>query len=172
MKSSSKFYLAAATTVVFGCLTLSSAHGAGAMNLKTNEAAAATGGKGATTNSASAELAVPLSVFDLSANPTTDPFFPSTGRKPIPDKNTKAAPAVSIRSFQLMAMSGSKGERLAMINHRTLAVGETTEVPPMNGVGGKITIRLMQIKETSVVIRVIQPPQPDLIELSLSKRAQ
>ena len=36
----------------------------------------------------------------------------------------------------------------------------------------KVTIRLLQIKENSVVIRVITPSQPDLIEVSLAKRAQ
>ena len=57
-----------------------------------------------------------------------------------------------------------------MINHRTLGVGEAREVPIPQV--GKVTIRLLQIKENSVIIRVIAPPQPDLIELSLSKRAQ
>ncbi len=171
MKSSPTLYLAAATSLVFSCLTLSLAQGAGAINLKTNQPAGAAGAKGGT-NAEPAELSVPVSAFDLASNPTKDPFYPNTGRKPVPEKNTKAAAVISIRSFQLMALSGSQTQRLAMINHRTLAVGESTEVPSFTGNGAKVTIRLIQVKETSVIIRVIQPPQPDLIELSLSKRAQ
>jgi hypothetical protein len=171
MKSPRNLYLVAATSVVFSCLALPLAHGAGAINLKTNQVAGATAGKGGT-NAEPAEQPVPVSAFDVSSNPTKDPFFPNTGRLPIPDKSTKTAPGVSSRSFQLMALSGYDKERLAMINHRTLAVGEAMEVPSLSGTGTKVTIRLMQIKETSVVIRVIQPPQPDLIELSLRKGAQ
>jgi hypothetical protein len=126
-------------------------------------------GTPAGTNAVKAPLPIPASVFDVSLLPTKDPFFPNSMRQPNPTK-TKEVQGVSAKSFQLMSLGGSADLRLAMINHRTLSVGESVEVAVPQG--GKVTIRVLQIKENSVVIRVISPPQPDLIELSLSKRAQ
>ena len=163
MKSSRLLSLLAC--LVLGCAALPAAHGAGTINVKTNGPA-----KGAGTNSEPASLPIPASVFDLTANPVKDPFFPNSTRPAVAKNDTKAPPGVSPTSFHLSGLSGSSDLRLAIINHRTLGVGETREVPLANG--GKVTIRVIQIKEGSVVIRVLTPPQPDLIELSLSKRAQ
>ena len=171
MKTPRFFYGILAGSLVLGCLVLWPRVVGATIN--TNSPAGDKGkpGTSAGTNAVKElPLPIPASVFDVSLLPTKDPFFPNSTRPPIPHKESKEAPGVSARSFQLMALSGSADLRLAMINHRTLSVGESVEVavPP----GGKVTIRLLQIKENSVVIRVITPPQPDLIELSLAKRAQ
>jgi hypothetical protein len=117
---------------------------------------------GTNTNKVDVLLPVPESVFNVTINPTKDPFFPNSLRQAI--KGPKEAPAVNANSFVLMSMGGSAEARLAMINRRTLAVGETVELMTPNG---KVKIRLLEIKETSVIIRVISPPQPNLIELTL-----
>jgi hypothetical protein len=163
MKSSSIVFLLAG--LVLGCAALPSANGAGTINAKD---AKANGAKG--TNAEPAVLPIPVSVFDLGATPTKDPFFPTTLRAALPKNDSKVASGVSATSFQLGGLSGSTDDPLAIINHRTLGMGETREVPLPTG--GKATIRIIQFKGTSVVIKVVIPPQPDLIELSLSKRAR
>jgi hypothetical protein len=164
MKSSRIFSLVPCLLLAYAALP--SASGAGTINVKTN----APGAKGISTNPEPAALPVPVSVFDLTANPTKDPFFPNSTRSPFPKNQPKTPIGVSLTSFHLGGMSGPPESRLAIVNHRTMGLGETTEVPiPL---GGKVTIRIVQFKEDSVIIRVVTPPQPDLIELSLSKRAQ
>jgi hypothetical protein len=157
--------------VLTGCLVLAGLalwpH-TGRATASTNAAPAVKGKNAATaTNTADASLPVPLSVFDVTAVPTKNPFFPNSLRPPV-RPNTAVAPSISATSFQLNALSGSDRERLAMINHRTLGVGESVELTMPTG--QKVTIRLLQIKDNddSVVIRVVSPPQADLIELSLA----
>jgi hypothetical protein len=170
MKTTRFFSLILTGSLVLGCLALWPL--AGAATTSTNAPAAVKGKPGdpATTNAVKAPLPIPNSVFDTALAPTKDPFFPNSIRQPITHKNVKEVVGVTASSFHLMAMSGSTDARLAMINHRTLSVGEAVEVPVPNS--PKVTIRLMQIKENSVIIRVVSPSQPDLIELSLSKGAQ
>jgi hypothetical protein len=166
MKSPRILYPALTASLLLGCAALPLWAG-GATNAKTPDPAGTKGKAGAAgTNSANASLPIPVSVFDPTQPPTKDPFFPNSPRRPVTQQgNDKAVPAISASSFTLMATSGSIDSRLAMINHRTLAAGEATEVTIPSGV--KVKIRLMQIKDDSVVIRVVSPPQPDLIELSL-----
>jgi len=124
-------------------------------------------GSAAATNTVKAPLPIPNSVFDVSLKPTKDPFFPDSKRSPFPTTKTKENPGVSAGSFQLTALFGAPPDRLAMINRRTLSVGESADLPFPTG---KVKIRLLQIKESSVVLRVVSPPQPDLIELDLADR--
>lgn len=168
MKSSRfAFQILTASLIVGGLAALPLAHGAGA----TNPAPTAKGKTAPATNNANAILPIPPSVFDVTANPLKNPFFPNSQRHPVSQAaSTNAAPLISASSFQLMGLSGSIESRLAMINHRTFGVGEAVEVITTSG--QKVTIRVLQIKDTSVLVRVLAPPQPDLIELSLSKRAQ
>jgi hypothetical protein len=122
----------------------------------------------AATNSAPAELEVPVSTFDVTIQPTKDPFFPLSLRQPVPAAaTTNATPAFSATAFVLKALDGQPGSRLAMINNRTLAVGDSTSLTLPSG---KVNIRVMQIKENSVIIRV--DSQPDPIEIFLRKAAQ
>jgi len=120
----------------------------------------------AATNSAPVELEVAVSVFDLTLQPTKDPFFPLSLRQPVPAA-TNAAPAFSAGSFVLRALDGPSNFRLAMINNRTFAVGDSNIITTP---AGKINVRVLQIKESSVVIRV--DSQPDSVEIFLRKAAQ
>jgi hypothetical protein len=124
-----------------------------------------TGKAGAVTNAAPAELPVPKSVFDLTAVPSKDPFFPLSVRQPVPTATNTLA--FSASSFLLKGLSGSSGRRLALINNRTLADGETTEITTA---AGKVKIHCVQIKESSVIIRADN--QSETIEVFLRKSAQ
>jgi hypothetical protein len=152
--------------------------GAFAANTNTNAAArgesgtnvvhapAQTNAVASATNSAPAELEVPVAVFDVTIQPTKDPFFPLSTRKPVPDA-TNAAPAFSASSFVLKALDGPANFRLAMINNRTFAVGDSNVLTTP---AGKINVRVLQIKEASVVLRI--DSQSDPIEIFLRKSAQ
>jgi hypothetical protein len=177
MKTPRFFYGFLAGGLVLGCIALWPHSGGAAIS--TNGPVGVNNGKAGITNAPSAAgtnatnslLPIPVSAFNTDLSPTKDPFFPNTLRQP---KRIVTGPkevaGISATAFHLMALSGSTDERLAMINHRTLSVGESVEVRVPDG--RKATIRLLQIKEKSVIIRVTSPPQPDLIELSLSKGAQ
>jgi|SRR5579872_892764 len=118
------------------------------------------------TNSTPAKLVISQSIFDLATKPVKDPFFPLSTRTPFPVVvvTNNAAPAISAASFTLRGLSGQQNERLALINNRTIAVGEDAEVATPSG---KIKIRCLEIKESSVVIRAEN--QPETIEVHLRK---
>jgi hypothetical protein len=137
-----------------------------AINVKTNSLASATNSTGSATNLAPAELPVPLAMFDLTAKPTKDPFFPLSLRQPVTTP-TNASPAFSASAFNLKGLSGATGRRLALINNRTVAAGEDAEVTTASG---KIKIQCVEIKEASVIIRA--ETQADLLEIFLRKSAQ
>jgi hypothetical protein len=123
----------------------------------------------AKTNAAPAELVISPAIFDLTVKGIKDPFFPLTQRVPIPATTiTTNAPNISAASFQLKGLSGSLDRRLAMINNRTLAIGEASEVTTAGG--NKINIRCVDIKDSSVIIRVAGQAEP--IELNLRKEAR
>jgi hypothetical protein len=119
----------------------------------------------AATNSVTAEVAIPQSVFSLTNGVVKDPFFPMSSRQAV--KTTNSAPAVSASSFVLKGLSGSSGRRLAIINNRILGTGETGEVTTASG---RIKIHVIEIRDTSVVIRTDAQSEP--IEVFLSKNAQ
>lgn len=123
----------------------------------------------AATNAAPVELPVPVATFDLTNKVVKDPFFPSTLRTPVPVLVAATnSVAVSAACFVLKALSGTSDQRLALINNRTLAVGESAEVTTAQC--GKVKIVCLQIKESSVVIRI--GSQADPVEVALPKSAR
>jgi hypothetical protein len=123
----------------------------------------------APTNAAPVELPVPLATFDLTNKIVKDPFFPLTIRTPVPIAVTSSNQlAVSAACFVLKALSGTSDQRLALINNRTVAVGESAEVTTAQC--GKVKIVCLQIKESSVIIRI--GAQPDPVEVALPKSAR
>lgn len=154
MKHTLSIYVA----VLFACLSVSNvAHAAGS---KASESP-----KKGQTNSVPEELPIPQSVFDLTIQPSKDPFFPMSQRQPVPLKN--AAPAFSASSFVLKGLSGPVDHRLALVNNRTVAAGEDAEVTTPSG---KVKIHCVAVKETSVVLRVSS--QSETVEVALRKGAQ
>jgi len=120
-------------------------------------------------SAAPAETASQKSVFLMpkAATQGRDPFFPASSRlwavtvKAVPSSQP-AAPAVAL---VLNGLSGSSEHRLAMINGRTLAEGEESEI---NIAGVRVQVRCLEIKTDSVVVqaagerRVLSFPHPEL----------
>jgi len=128
------------------------------------ETASTAGGQ---TNSPVTEVVIPQSVFDLTAKGIKDPFYPNSLRSPVPTvaATTNSVPIAAISSLMLKALSGSAGQRLALINNRTLEVGETAEVTTASG--GKIKIKCVEIRDSSALVTV--EGQLDPIEIHLRK---
>jgi len=116
------------------------------------------------TNRAPAQMAFPQSVFATDGDGVTgkDPFYPNSVRRIKRDDSGKPSP---IRDFSsLLKLTGIAGgvRPIATINNLTFAVGEEQEVKVE---GGKLKIRVVEIREKSVVISVEKQPRP--IELKL-----
>lgn len=138
------------------------AHASGAAKDSKKPSAAAS-----KTNMLPEELPVPEAVFDLTIHPTKDPFFPLSTRQAIPQIVTNAPVAFSAASFVLKGVDWSEHHPLALVNNRTLAAGEDAEVTTASG---KVKIRCLEIRPTSVILRI--PTQSDPLEIFLRKTAQ
>jgi hypothetical protein len=117
------------------------------------------------TNDAPAELPIPLSVFE-GGKGSKDPFYPLSTRMASQQVTTNVA-TISASSFKLGGLSGFGKKRLALINNRTLAEGEDGEVTTATGT---TKIRLIAIKEESVIVQVVN--SGDTIEIFLRKGAR
>ena len=114
------------------------------------------------TNRAPAQVAIPQSVFATESATGKDPFFPNSIRRIKRDDSGKQQ---TIRDLSgLLKLTGIAGgvRPIATINNLTFAVGEEQEV---KGEGGKLKIRVLEIREKSVVISIEKQPQP--VELKL-----
>lgn len=112
------------------------------------------------TNAAPAVVVIPKSVFhDDIASGGKDPFFPQSSRRmaaaPVA-KETKEGPSAALKINTLLSLkgivSGAENRKLALINNRHFAAGETNEVSVE---GGKLVVQCLEIKEGSVVVRVV-----------------
>lgn len=103
-------------------------------------------------------VARPVSVFVDEVNKGKDPFFPDSTRRlaatpqPPVSTNSTAPVAAAPIALSLKGISGTKGQRLALVNNTTLAVGESTEV---RAAGQLVKIMLREIRERSVLIEVV-----------------
>ena len=111
--------------------------------------------KAAATETLTTSNAVPKSIFVIptDAKQGRDPFFPDSQRFVSAGPTTNAAPVstVSPSAFVLQGISGTADRRLAIINGRTLAEGEETEVT-VNGT--RLRFRCLEIKADAVVIEI------------------
>jgi len=102
------------------------------------------------------EANIPRSIFvvPINARQGRDPFYPNSTRLLNVGVSTNTAPSTKISatiSVILNWLSGSAGHRLAMINGRTLAEGESSDFPS----GGTfVKVLCVEIKENSVVVEV------------------
>ena len=98
-------------------------------------------------------MSIPQSSFTIPATPQEgrDPFFPnsSIGTGTV---TLKPTPSAGIEALILNGISGTANNKLAMINGRTLAEGETTEV---NTSAGRVRIHCIEIKGESAVVEVV-----------------
>lgn len=94
------------------------------------------------------------SVFVDDAKSGVDPFFPkSTRRAEVLEKtsptNTPPQPGLLFQQLSLKGISGTKTQRLALINSATVSVGESAEI--RCGIQ-MVKIRCLEIRDRSVLI--------------------
>ena len=95
---------------------------------------------------------IPKSVFVIPTSPAEglDPFFPNSTRAPgsvQPEK--QAHPDSGPSLFVLNGVNLLPGNRTAMINGRTIAEGETAQIPTANG---DVSVHLLEFKNNNVVV--------------------
>ena len=104
------------------------------------------------TKTESGETEMQTSVFTIPSNfkEGRDPFFPSrqvTGVPTVKTTKTTAAPFKLV----LSGMSGTKEKPLAMINNRTFEKGEEADIVAGSG---RVRVRCVEIKDTSVIVEL------------------
>jgi hypothetical protein len=114
------------------------------------------------TNSAPSQAAMPRSVFLTDGATGKDPFFPNSIRRMKRDDTGKQQPTQDLS--RLLKLTGIAGgvRPIATINNLTFAAGEEQDVRVE---GGKLKIRVLEIREKSVVVSVEKQPLP--LELKL-----
>jgi len=95
---------------------------------------------------------IPKSVFIIPTSPAEgrDPFFPNSTRAPgsvQPEKQAHTDSGPSL--FILNGVNLLPGNRTAMINGRTIAEGETAQIPTANG---DVSVHLLEFKNNNVVV--------------------
>jgi hypothetical protein len=124
---------------------------------------AATTNSPAATNAtahAAASTNANLSVFDPKGR---NPFFPATASEIAVGPGGEAQPAVLLA---LKGISGASNRRFAIINDRTFAVNDESEVIIPGG--GRIRIRCVEIRDNIAVVTIGRTG--DRIELKLPTR--
>jgi len=119
--------------------------------------------EGAETNTnLTAQVTFPQSVFATEGVTGKDPFFPNSSRRLKRDDTANRPPTRDYSN--LLRLTGIAGgvRPIATINNLTFAVGEEQEVKVD---GGKVKIRVIEIREKSVLVSVEK--QPRAIELTL-----
>jgi hypothetical protein len=120
---------------------------------------------GAETNRLSTEVSFPKSVFVSEGDIGKDPFFPNSTRLKIktPDDQSKT-PQTKQDFSRLLKLTGVTGgaKPIATINNLTFAVGEEQEV---KSEGRKVKIRVLEIRDKSVVVKIDNQSEP--VELKL-----
>ncbi len=109
------------------------------------------------------EMVILKSAFSDDKAAGKDPFFPKSGRRnQAPPDQFQSTPLLILSQLSLKGISGTKDKRLALINNRTLEVGEESEFRQGNQ---SVKIRCVEITDKSVFITV--EGSPDRKELRL-----
>lgn len=94
------------------------------------------------------------SIFNIPANPNEgrDPFFPNSRRFAAAKESTNSVPEPAFTvALLLQGISGAENNRLAIVNGRTLAEGEETELTVGNN---RVHLRCIEIKSDSVTVEI------------------
>jgi len=106
------------------------------------------------TQDGTALVVLPKSVFETSTQ-FKDPFHPRSTRRVKSESPSKSAPPPHDTEWAnyliLNGLSGPANQRLAIINGKTLAVGEESEVTTERG---KVKIRCLEIRTNSAIVTV------------------
>jgi hypothetical protein len=96
---------------------------------------------------------IPQSTFSIPAAPQEgrDPFFPNSFHGAASTALTQT-PSAAAEALVLNGIGGTPDHKLAMINGRTMAEGETNEI---NTVAGRVRIHCIEIKGESAVVEVV-----------------
>ena len=94
------------------------------------------------------------SLFVADGRTGKDPFFPNStrGREVVPQiipTNTVPQQSLALGQLALKGISGTKGQRLALINSSTVGIGESAEIRCSQGI---VKIRCLEIRDRSVLI--------------------
>lgn len=108
----------------------------------------------AETNRPTVEIVIPKSVFISEGNIGKNPFFPNSRRlqaKAPDDSSKKPAPVDFSQSLVLKGITGPPEKRIALINNLTFAKDEEGDVKVGSG---KVKIRVLEIRDKSVIVSV------------------
>ena len=105
----------------------------------------------AETNRTATRAVFPKSVFVHNDPAGKDPFFPNRVRGTAIVISTKPTPTVNTDALFLKGFTGTADRRIALINNQTFAKGEEGEVKLGSG---KVKIRVVEIKDKSVIIEI------------------
>jgi hypothetical protein len=107
-------------------------------------------------NAPAAPVAPPQAVFKLPNNQQEgrDPFFPKSirpyaNRTPVVVATNPVAAPLHVE-LKLQGISGPPNHRLPIINGRTFELNEEAEV---NAAGGRVAVKVLQIKGDTVVVQ-------------------
>jgi hypothetical protein len=111
---------------------------------------------GAPTPAAPAAIAPPAeeankSVFVDRPNFGRDPFFPNSIRRGKPVETPNSEPSANFNNLTLKGISGTPEKRLAIINNKTLEVGEEVE---LRVAGQSVKVKCVEVREKSAVISI------------------
>ena len=120
-----------------------------------------------TVTGAKLEATAAKSAFVDDANSGKDPFFPESRRRTVAPTRvpTNNVPQVNLAVDQLIRLkgiSGTKEQRLALLNNKTFAEGETGELKTANGV---LKVKCREIRDGYVLIEI--PGVSEVRELRL-----
>jgi hypothetical protein len=105
------------------------------------------------TNLSPASVAIPLSVFNRNET-SRDPFFPNSirfkKREVVTAKATPPPPVVVTVDLQLRGITGLPGQRIALINNRSLKAGEEANFKSSTGI--PVRVRCVEVRDESVVV--------------------
>jgi hypothetical protein len=109
-----------------------------------------------------AQVPIPQSSFAITGATGKDPFFPNSIRRMKRDDTGKQPAARDFSSLLRLTGIAGGARPIATINNLTFAAGEEQEVRVE---GGKLKIRVLEIRVKSVVVSIEKQPLP--IELKL-----
>jgi hypothetical protein len=111
------------------------------------------------------------SVFDDDANSTKDPFFPKSRRRLAKASSGRPAhEAPRMADLHFRGVIGSPGRYIAMINDKTFAVGEKSQV--LVGPGQYLVVKVNKITEKSVNVSVDGEAVPRDLSIDTTQEAK
>jgi hypothetical protein len=100
-----------------------------------------------------AGFVVPKSVFIDDPDNGKDPFFPDSKRR-VTGQPADVPVRTGVEALELKGITGPPENRIALINNLTFQSGEVGEVR-VPGQTNKFTIQCLDIREKSVVVRIV-----------------